>query len=618
MFAGPVELGIVFLFLGNGMGLPLGVPPQPVDVKVDQAAPDDCMVYFSWVESGEPNSQSENRLEKVLADLEFLQLRKILWKQLDIAVAKFAARDQSPESQALAGLITQGTRQLLKGPGAFYLADFALQPDGIDVDAGLMLGVGEAGPSLVKRIDQFLAAILRAPPAVIQVDGVGFHQAALGPGIPPLTWGLHQGYLFFGVGKDAIANSVARTKTPAPAWLTQALRTSPVVERSTLAYLNIKALIELQVSTVPDPDVTRTIKTSGLQNLTHLSAVSGVAGKEMVSRVVLGVDGKREGFLAAAGDRKLKKEHLRSIPADAAAAVAIRLDAGESLNRIVETLAQIDPRAAREFESGFMEIARELQGYDVRKELLPALGDVWTAHATAKEGSLITGWVLRVEVKDRPAAERGVKQVLTALFARARERDKQRGRPGWLQKMTLNGEEVCYLSIPDKEAPVVPTWCLRKNEFVFALWPQALKNYLARKSTSKSLEDLPQVANVFAADRSPTIVVYSDAREVFKWTYPLTQVGASIALAQLRRSGVELDASVLPSAGSIAPHLGPAVTAWYFQEGGIYVDSRQSVPGVNGVSLWVQAMLLFAMPLRDAARPIDFEEFEEEGVLPRR
>ncbi len=617
MFAGPMELVVLFLFFGNGMGGPLGVPPQPVDVKIDRAAPDDCLAYFAWVESGEPSSKSENRYEKVLADLEFRELSKALWKQLDVTVAKLTANDQSPESKALVGLVTQGTRQLLKGPGAIYLADFALQPDGIDVDAGLMLGVGEAGPSLVKRIDQFLAAILQAPPAVVQVDGVAFHQAALGPGIPPLTWGLHQDYLFFGVGEDAIASSVARTKTPVPSWLTRATQLSPVQKRSTVAYLNVKKALKLQAAMAPDPDVRSFIKASGLQNLTHLSAVSGVAGEEMVSRVTVGVDGKREGFLAAAGDGQLKKEDLRSIPADAAAAIALRINAGKAFDKIIETLMLIEPRVAREFESGFLEISRELQGYDVRRELLPALGDVWTAHATANEGSLITGWLFRVAVKDRAAAERGMKQVLAQL-EKVSERDKGRGRAGALQKIVFAGEELYYLAIPDDDVPMVPTWCLRKNEFVFSLWPQALKNYLSRKPASKSLDAVSRVANLFVADRLPTVVVYSDTRELFKWAYPVTQVGVNVALAELRRSGVELDASLLPSPGAIAPHLGPSVTALYLQNTGVYIDRRQSVPGVSGVALWVQGMMLYTLPARNYRRQIDFEQMiEEEPEIPR-
>ena len=276
----------------------------------------------------------------------------------------------------------------------------------------------------------------------------------------------------------------------------------------------------------------------------------------------------------------------------------------------------IEPRAAREFESGFLEISRELQGYDVRRELLPALGDVWTAHATAKEGSLITGWLFRVAVKDRAAAERGLKQLVAAL-EKASERDKQRGRPGALQEMTLAGEKIYYLAIPDDDTPVTPTWCLRKDEVVFSLWPQALKNYLSRKPANKSLDAVSQMANLFAADRLPTAVVYSDTRELFKWAYPLTQVGVNVALAELRRSGVEVDASLLPSPGAIAPHLAPSVTALYLRDTGFYVDRRQSVPGISGVALWVQGMMLYTLPLRNYRRQIDFEQMIEEEEIPR-
>ena len=605
MFAGPMELGLLFLFFGSGMGVPLGVPPQPVDVKIDQAAPNECLVYFSWVESGEPSSKSDSRLERVLADVEFRQLSKVLWQQFDGGMKKLTERDKSAEAGALVELVTQGARQLIRGPGSIYLADLKLQPNGIDIDAGLILGAGEAGPSLAKRIDKFLAAIMRAPPAVVQVDGVAFHRVLLGPGIPSLTWGVHRGYLLFGVGDDAIANSLQRTKTPVPQWLTQVTQQLPVEKRSTLTYVNAKAGLKLLLSQKPGPDVARVIKVSGLENLTHLAAVSGFAGEETATRVVLGVDGKRQGFLAAVGNEQLKKEDLQGIPADAVAAIALRLDAGKSVNRIVETLSQIEPRAAREFESGFQEISRELQGYDVRRELFPVLGDVWTAHTTAHNGSLLTGWVFRVAVKDRAVAERGLKQLVAAL-EKASERDKQRGRPGALQEMTLAGEKIYYLAIPDDDTPVTPTWCLRKDEVVFSLFPQALKGYLARDASSKSLGVVPQVARLFEAGRAPTVVLYSDTRELFKWAYPLTQVGAGVAFAQLQRAGLEIDPSIFPSAGSIAPHLGSAVTAWYLQEDGIYLDRRQNVPGISGAALWLQGMMFFTLQAR-SIRQIDFE-----------
>jgi hypothetical protein len=559
-----------------------------------------------------------NRLERVLADVEFRQLSKVLWKQLDDGIKKLTERDKSPEAGALAGLVTQGARQLIRGPGAIYLADLKLQPNGIDIDAGLMLGVGETGPSLVKRIDQFLAAIVRAPPAVVQIDGVTFHQALLGPRIPSLTWGLHRGYLLFGVGDTAIANSVQRTKTPAPQWLTQVTRQLPVEKRSTLAYVNLKAGLKLLLASVPDPDVPRIIKVSGLENLTHLATVSGFDGEETVARSVLGIDGKRTGFFAVAGNRQLERKDLQRIPANAVVAIALRLDAGESVNRIVETLAQIEPRAAREFEKGFQEIARELEGYDVRRELFPALGDLWTAYATINNGSFVTGWVFSVRLKDRVAAERGLQQVMDG-FRRKSEREQQRGRAAALRKMTFAGEQIHYLAIPDDDILVTPAWCLRKDELVVSLFPQALKSYLKHDAAAKSLDAVPQVAKLFQAGRSPTVVVYTDTRELFKWAYPLTQVGMHVVLAQLQRGGVEIDSSILPTAGSIAPHLGSAVTAWYLQEDGVYVDRRQSVPGIGGVAVWLQGMMFFTLQRQIIGRRMDFgETIEAVEDLPRR
>ena len=297
-----------------------------------------------------------------------------------------------------------------------------MQPNGFDIDAGLMLASWRSGSISWLSTDRSVSGGYRTSAASTwsKVDGVAFHRALLGSGIPSLTWGLHRGYLLFGVGDSAIANSVQRTKTPAPQWLTQVTRQLPVEKRSTLAYVNLKSGLKLLLASVPDPDVPRIIKVSGLENLTHLATVSGFDGEETVTRSVLGSNGKRTGFLAVAGNRQLERKDLQRIPADAVVAIALRLDAGKSVNRVVETLAQIEPRAAREFESGFQEIARELEGYDVRRELFPALGDLWTAHTTANNGSFVTGWVFSVRLKDRVAAERGLLKVMECFSAAKR------------------------------------------------------------------------------------------------------------------------------------------------------------------------------------------------------
>ena len=129
---------------------------------------------------------------------------------------------------------------------------------------------------------------------------------------------------------------------------------------------------------------------------------------------------------------------------------------------------------------------------------------------------------------------------------------------------------------------------------------------------------LPEVKRLFEPQRSPSFVQYTDARELFQWVYPLAQVGFNMLSSEMQRGGIDVDMSIFPTAGSIEQHLGPAVTAWYFQEDGIYVDVRQSVPGIGTSNLmWVQTMMSFMLQRRFYQQEMEIPLPVEEAV-PRR
>ena len=138
------ELMAAFLlFLGAG----LGMPPEPVDPVMEQAAPGNCLVYLSWAASANPRAGSMNHLEQLLADEEVRDLSTVFWKELDAVLARFAVRDKTEESKSLATLVPEAARQLSKGAGVVYLADLKILPGSLTVDAGIMLRTGQAPSS---------------------------------------------------------------------------------------------------------------------------------------------------------------------------------------------------------------------------------------------------------------------------------------------------------------------------------------------------------------------------------------------------------------------------------------------------------------------------------------
>ena len=618
------EIAALLLFLGAG----LGMPPQPVDPAMEQAAPDECLVYLSWAEAAKPRAASINRLEKLLADEEIQGLAAEFWKQLDTGMARFAARDKTEEARSLAKLVPEAARQLLKGEGAIYVADFDVVPGGLAIDAGIVLRTGNHdqpgkalnGPRLARLIDQFFTAITRAPLSEVKIEGTTFHQVSLGGGIPPLTWGLHGDYLLLGVGNSAIANQLKRFKTPVPAWLTQVKRQLPVKRRSLLAYLDVRKTLQAVLAVAPtSSDVEAVLEVTGVGKITHLASISGFDGPELATWWVLGINGKKTGFLAIPGDKVLEPGSLQHIPANAATALAARVDVGKSVKILQETLQELDGAVQREIERALEEFEKEMPGINVRQDLFLALGDVWTAHTTPDQGGFLTGWVFTVSVRDHALARKVLEHV-EAWVHRHEERDRQRGKPAALKKIMVGQDQVFCLVIPEDDMVLAPAWCLKKDRFILTLFPQAMRSYLKSSGIAKRLTDVPEVARLFKPERAPTFLHYTDTRELSKWLYPLSQVSFNALCAQFQQQGVNMNPGVFPTAGLIQEHLGPSVTALYLQKDGLYTESRKSLPGVGPVMVWGQAMMYFSLQQRSVYRQMDRLNNEAEvgeNAIPR-
>ena len=63
---GPNELVVLLsLFFSGGFGIPLGVPPEPIDPLLARVAPDECVFYTAWAEMADPDPESPNQTEQL-------------------------------------------------------------------------------------------------------------------------------------------------------------------------------------------------------------------------------------------------------------------------------------------------------------------------------------------------------------------------------------------------------------------------------------------------------------------------------------------------------------------------------------------------------------------------
>lgn len=64
---GPLEMLVIMLF-GGGFGLSTGMPPGPENPQMASVAPPECLYYTSWAGTVQPDPDSSNATEQLLAE----------------------------------------------------------------------------------------------------------------------------------------------------------------------------------------------------------------------------------------------------------------------------------------------------------------------------------------------------------------------------------------------------------------------------------------------------------------------------------------------------------------------------------------------------------------------
>ena len=123
MGAGPAELMVLLMFLG-GFGLPLGVPPEAENPAMAHVAPAKCVLYASWAGMAEPDAESPNQTEQLLAEPEVQHFARSLEKSVLTLFATWVQRSEDHKKQYLL------SKSQIEVSFAFSLnfLDFYIQP----------------------------------------------------------------------------------------------------------------------------------------------------------------------------------------------------------------------------------------------------------------------------------------------------------------------------------------------------------------------------------------------------------------------------------------------------------------------------------------------------------
>jgi hypothetical protein len=564
---GSAELAVLLMFL-SGFGLPLGMPPEPQNPAMAHVAPAECLAYSSWAAMAKPDPESGNHTEQLLAEPELQQFMASMEQMFGHAM-------RSGGDEKSAELAPMFTRTLVTRATAMFVDHLALEGERLDVRGGMLIEARDDGPKLVAK----LQALLKAEgltPAEVMIDKAKFHRLAPSDrGLPlEITFGTEGNYLFLGFGAGSVEGMrerMAAKKTPA--WLTAIEERWPMERRSTVSYLNVPELTKRALPAA-GREGEKLAAVWGLQHVGPVMSVTGLDREGTVSHTFVDITGKPSGFLALLDGEGLTAKDLKHVPRDAMIAAGLSLDASQVYQAIEKLIADSSPRGAEEVRMVNQEFERAF-GFELKGDVLPALGDVWTISLSPADGLL--GVTASAEITDR--------RILRAVLRRAAMLMTNEGNWGEVQTSKFGEHEIQTVILPG--APLTPCWCLTETRLFAALSPTALKSALSAKPEELGLFSQPDLAKAFEGEGRVIGVSYQDTPKLFESVYGFAAMLGPM-LDQMRyqprrRPGEEpaWDASSLPSARSIHRHLKPALTVVRRTKEGLEIEAHQTLPPTN-------------------------------------
>lgn len=579
--------GLLFASVADAdPGLPFGMPPAGENPVLAKVAPEKCVAFLSWAGSAAPDAQSDNRTERLLAEPEVQQFVDGLEKLLTELFLKEASRE-GPAAEKIATLAKTWSRTLLSRPAAAYLGKFEIGPSGFEVDAGLVVDLGNEADKFKATVSAELVKMLtdfEIPLEISERDGFAMVTVSLNEGAPPITFGVKGALLIVGIGKDAAQGIIGRQATDPPSWLADLRKQLPVERPSVVAYADVQKIIKigrmLLLRGETADGLQAFLQATGLENLATVAAISGFGEQDFETRVRLHFDGKPTGLLSATNAKPLTANELKSIPRDATFAIAARLDVGATLDAVLTSLAKQRPDLPEEVAKQFEAISTAA-GFHPRTDLIDALGDVWCLYHSPGEGGYLLGFAGVVEVRDREKLAAIEQRIVDQARAAEKEIDRlnrnsrPRNQPR-LHKLSWEGSEIYSLSGLGRTL-LAPSWCLTDDRLIVAPFPQTIKAYLSRAGDFQSLASQPPVVELLKNE--PVGVFYQDTPRLFRLAYPLSQFAVRMMSAELARDKIDVDESLLPAGSAIAKHLKAESLAVASKDNGFEVTIHESLPG---------------------------------------
>src|SRR5262249_2585556 len=138
----------------------------------------------------------------------------------------------------------------------------------------------------------------------------------------------------------------------------------------------------------------------GMDNVRGLAEKTVIEDRLFVTRTLLRTDGPPKGLLGLVTTPAVDEAMMRTIPQDAMAAAAFRLDPSASYEQLKRSLLNVGGKDAKD-AFDMIEQGSEGMGLPI-KNALASLGDQWVVYnATSQGGFALTGWTIVGNVRDQ-------------------------------------------------------------------------------------------------------------------------------------------------------------------------------------------------------------------------
>jgi hypothetical protein len=554
------------IFIGLGLMGPLGVPPLKDTPTISKIAPEQCLFYMSSAGRADAKADSPNQVEQLMAEPEVQKLATELEKLIKAYLDKQAKQPGAPPLSS--DEMTLLAKMVLNRPLAVYVGDVKMGDEGPEVRGGLIVHLGDKAKefkALLEKVSELLP-----PDAVTKTqDGKTTWSSFKPEPNTTVTWGTKGEYFVAALGEGEAQAMIKRGFGKTPAWLANLRKNSGVERISSVAYLNVKSVLQMVVPLGP-PNASQTFDAVGLSNLSNATMVVGLDKTGLIAKTSLNFDGAPYGIFEAIG-KPLTADDLAKVPADATSVSAMKIDLKALYETVLKIVDQADPNAKGKMlqNIGMMEAQF---GLKLEEEILDPLGDTFCAYSSMKAGEPPFG-LLVVSLKDAQKAKTTNGKIVQIMKNMA----QMNPASPKVVELEYEGKMVYGIQAPNNsDSPMA--WCITDKELVISSTAERLEEYLKRPADSKSLAKTPELAKSFEKGSAPAGIVYYDMKKLFDVAYPQLPQYMQMASFMLKSQGVDMNPWMLPKAEAISGHLLPLTVSLRKTSSSIEIVERSSLP----------------------------------------